>query len=318
MPDDSRKTVDAQGLGVMLLLCMIWGFQQVVIKASAGDVSPLLQIALRSGVAALLVLLMMRWQGEALSTSGGTLKPGLLAGVLFAVEFLFVGAAVNYTSASHLVVFLYTAPIFAALGLAWRLPSERLRPLQWLGIALAFAGVATTFLHRGGATATADHPNMLLGDGLALLAGVFWGATTVVVRCSSLARASAKLTLLYQLGAAFVLLLLAAVVMGHTVFKSTTLAWGSLAFQSVIGAFASFLAWFWLLRKYLASRLGVFTFTTPLFGMAFGVWLLDEKLEPGFLLGAAMVLAGVLVVSGYDWVRAAWAAWLGDKRPASP
>jgi drug/metabolite transporter (DMT)-like permease len=97
-------------------------------------------------------------------------------------------------------------------------------------------------------------------------------------------------TLLYQLVGAFVQLMLAAVVLGQTGFNSTRLAWGSLIFQSLVVSFASFLVWFWLLRNYLASRLGVFSFMTPLFGMAFGVWLLNEPLELSFLVGAMLVL----------------------------
>ncbi|RBA28519.1 EamA/RhaT family transporter, partial [Acinetobacter junii] len=65
----------------------------------------------------------------------------------------------------------------------------------------------------------------------------------------------------------------------------------------------SFLAWFWLLRNYLASRLGVFSFLTPLFGIIFGVWLLDENIEVNFIFGTALVLLGILVVSLQGWLR---------------
>jgi len=73
--------------------------------------------------------------------------------------------------------------------------------------------------------------------------------------------------------------------------------WGNLAFQTVVVAFASYLFWFWLLRRYLASRLSIFSFLTPLFGVAFGVLLLDEPLDPRFVLGAVLVLAGIFVVN---------------------
>jgi len=96
-----------------------------------------------------------------------------------------------------------------------------------------------------------------------------------------------------------VLLLIAAFVMGQSAIKPTPLALGSLIFQSLVVSFASFLAWFWLLRRYLASRLGVFSFMTPLFGIAFGVWLLDEPLEASFVMGAIFVLIGVVLVSGH-------------------
>jgi drug/metabolite transporter (DMT)-like permease len=302
----SRKELDGLAVGLMLVLCLIWGLQQSVLKLVAADIAPILQIALRSGIAALLVALFMLWRKEPITFSDGTWRPGLLVGFLFAFEFLLVGQGIRYTSASHVVVFLYTAPIFVALGLHLRLPSERLGLVQWSGIALAFAGVVITFFGRQQPTQVADGSTMLLGDLLALAGGLAWGATTVVVRCSSLSRASASQTLLYQLLAAFALLLIAAAVSGQTTIHATPLVWGSLLFQALVVSFASFLVWFWLLRTYLASRLGVFSFMTPLFGVAFGVWLLNEPLEMSFLVGAVLVLAGVVLVSNHAWFQKQW------------
>jgi drug/metabolite transporter (DMT)-like permease len=193
-------------------------------------------------------------------------------------------------------VFLYTAPIFAALGLHWRLPAERLGAVQWLGIALAFGGLSIAFFARHQPTAAASG-NMLWGDFLGLLAGMSWGATTMVVRCSRLSSAPATQTLLYQLVCAWVLLLLAALATGQAHFNPSPRVWAALAFHTLVVSFASFLVWFWLLRRYLASRLGVFSFMTPLFGIVLGAWLLDEPVEASFLVGAVPVLLGIVLVS---------------------
>ncbi|MDZ7890529.1 MAG: DMT family transporter [Rhodoferax sp.] len=296
---DTRKPVDGSAVLLIMVLCATWGMQQVVLKATAADIAPVMQIALRSGVAALLVGLVMWWRGESMSLRDGTLVPGLAVGVFFATEFLLVAEGLRHTSASHMVVFLYTAPIFAALGLHWRIPAERLSGLQWSGIAIAFAGIAMTFLGRGhgAATGAAAAGSTLWGDFLGVLAAIAWAATTVVVRCSSLAKAQPSKTLQYQLVMAFGVLLCAAWSSGQAQVNFTPQVWASLAFHAVVVSFASFLAWFWLLRHYLASRLGVFSFMTPLFGMLFGAWLLDEPIEAGFLVGAIPVLVGIVLVS---------------------
>ena len=307
---NTRQALDSRAITLMLVLCAIWGMQQVVLKATAHDIAPIMQIALRSGVAALLVGLVMWWRKEPMNLRDGTLRPGMVVGVLFALEFLLVAEGLRHTSASHMVVFLYTAPMFAALGLAWRLPAERLGWLQWLGIALAFGGIAVTFLGRAPAASPASG-DMLWGDLLGLLGGVAWAATTVVVRSSSLSKASATQTLLYQLVGAFVLLLVGAFATGQARFNPTPTVWASLAFHTLVVSFASFLVWFWLLRQYLASRLGVFSFLTPLFGIVFGVWLLGEPMELRFLLGAIPVLLGIVLVSGGGWLLQ-W--WVWDKR----
>nr|WP_315463180.1 DMT family transporter [uncultured Rhodoferax sp.] len=298
---DTRKAIDGQAIVVMVALCATWGMQQVVLKATAAEIAPVMQIALRSGMAACLVALVMHLRGERMALRDGTLLPGLAVGVLFALEFLLVAEGLRHTSASHMVVFLYTAPIFAALGLHWRLPAERLGLLQWSGIALAFAGIAMTFLGRGHAGAS-DASSILWGDFLGVLAAICWAATTVVVRCSVLSTATPAKTLQYQLVMACVLLFAGAVATGQSHVNWIPTVWASLAFHGVIVSFASFLAWFWMLRTYLASRLGVFSFMTPLFGMLFGSWLLGEPLEAGFLIGAIPVLGGIVLVSAGPWL----------------
>ncbi|HGM5579555.1 TPA: DMT family transporter [Pseudomonas putida] len=297
----ARKNTDAFALQVMLGLCLIWGSQQVMIKWAAVDIAPVMQAAFRSGIAAVLVGLLMCWRGG-WGQLGATWRAGLLAGALFGLEFLFIAEGLKLTSAAHMSVFLYTAPVFTALGLHFMLPSERLRLLQWLGIALAFAGIALAF--AGGLSLDQLDGRVLLGDAMAVLAGLMWGATTVVVRASRLSEAPATLTLFYQLMVGFVGLLLMALFSGQIGAVSLTpLAVGSVLFQGLVVSFFSYLTWFWLLRQYLASNLAVFSFITPLFGVTFGVLLLDEPLSVNFVVGAVMVLGGVVLVSAEPWVR---------------
>lgn len=301
---DQRHPIDTKASAIMLLLCFVWGFQPITLKAVAADISPIMHIALRSAGAALLVAALMRWRGERFDWTAW--RPGILVAMLFALEFVLVGEALVHTSASHTVVFLYSAPVFAALGLHWKLPAERLNTLQWLGIALAFAGVATAFLGRDAQPGGGPVHTSLWGDFLAVLAAAFWGATTVAIRTSRLSQTPPTQTLLYQLLGAAVLLLVFAAVSGRFSVHFTPAVVASLVFQTVVVSFISFLAWFWLLRHYLASRLGVFSFLTPIFGVVLGVLLLNEPIALRFVVGALMVLAGVVVVSAHNLITGWW------------
>ncbi|EOT12092.1 hypothetical protein L346_03120 [Pseudomonas aeruginosa MSH-10] len=297
-----RKSADAFAFQTMLLLCVIWGIQQVTIKWAATDIAPVMQAAIRSGIAAALVGLLMCWRGGWEGLRQGTLGAGLLTGTLFALEFLFIALGLQYTTASHMSVFLYTAPIFSALGLHFLLPSERLRPLQWLGVAVCFGGIAVAF--GGGLSWAEMDGRMLLGDAFGLLAGMSWGATTVAVRGTRLSEAPPSLTLFYQLFVACAGLLLIALFSGQFgEVRWTPVSTASVLFQGVVVSFASYFCWFWLLRCYLANNLAIFSFMTPLFGVTFGVLLLGEPLSLNFVAGAALVLAGITLVSGEQWLR---------------
>ena len=160
----------------------------------------------------------------------------------------------------------------------------------------------------------ADARTSLFGDFLGVLAGLSWGLTTVAIRGSKVATVSATTALLYQLLGAFVLLLATAVATGQTAIHWTPLVGASLAFQSTLVSFASFLAWFWLLRRYAAAQLGVFAFMTPLFGVTFGVLLLGEPVEHSFAMGAVLVMAGIALVSGSAWLGQALGRAAGASR----
>lgn len=300
---DERKALDQTASSLMIVLCMVWGLQQVILKMAASDISPLMQIALRSGLAALLLLPLVLLDKKSQLMNPKNVKAGALVAVLFSLEFFLLAQALQLTSASHAVVLLYTAPIFVALGLHWKLPSERLTLLQWTGIGIAFIGIVVTFIRPQQIGVNTFQQQMLWGDLYALAAAIAWAATTVTVRLSSLAQAAVTQTLFYQLAGSFILLLGLAFFLGQAVVQWTPLVIGSLAFHTLIVSFASFLAWFWLLRNYLASRLGVFSFLTPLFGIIFGVWLLDENIDANFIFGTALVLLGILVVSLQGWLR---------------
>lgn len=302
-----RRHLDLFAISILLMLCLGWGFQQIAIKLASNDIAPTLQIGLRSAFAAtVLLLLMLRSEGLKLFNDG-TLKAGLLAGLMFGVEFLFVGEGLVHTSASHMVVFLYTSPIFTALGMHFIHPDERLSRVQWSGIALAFIGVCIAFLGSGSNEGTS-----LLGDAYALAAGAVWGFTTVLIRGSKLSEAPAVKTLFYQMMMAALLLISAAFLMGNGAMNWTPATTVNMAFQAVLIALASYLTWFWLLKRYLASRMATFVFITPLLGVVFGVLILDEVLTANFVSGGTLVLLGIFLVSAKDLLNRRKARRVGE------
>ncbi len=294
-----RLPLDATAAGLMLALTMLWGLQQVAIKLALPGMSPVTQAALRSIVATGLLLAWARWRGVALWQPGhardGTLWAGLGAGLLFAGEFVFIYSGLTHTTASRMVVFVYLSPILTALGLAWLIPGERLSPVQWAGVLVAFGGLLLAFFDG---LAVDSGRSTLRGDLFGVIAAVLWAATTLLVRKSALAQAPAATTLAWQLGVSALALPLAAWALNEPgVIRLDAQTVGSLVFQSVIVAFASYLAWFWLLTRYLAGRLAVFSFLAPMFGVFFGVVLLGEPLTLRFVVAAALVGAGIALVN---------------------
>jgi drug/metabolite transporter (DMT)-like permease len=288
-----RKTLDATAVSVMVLLCLIWGVGHVAAKFTAQGISLVFQSGIRSLVATGLLLAWVHFRRIPLWERDRTLWPGIFAGLLFATEFIFIFAGLAMTDAARMVVFVYLAPCMTAFGLHFLIPQERLDARQWAGILLAFAGVAVAF-----GDGFAGGRGTLMGDFFGLMGAVFWAATTVLIRATRLASVSAPKTLFYQLVVSGPVLLAASWLIGEPgVTRLSPPIVAAFLYQCVIVAFFSYLSWFWLLRHYLAARLSVLTFLTPLFGVLAGVLLLGEPLTPFFAVAAVLVGAGIYLVN---------------------
>jgi drug/metabolite transporter (DMT)-like permease len=270
---------------------MFWGFQQVLVKATVAELPPVFQSAVRGVGATLLLWLWCQWRGVRLFERDGSLWAGLLVGCLFAAEFAFIYIGLQHTAASRLTVFLYTSPFWVAALLPLFIRTERLRPVQWLGMACAFAAVVFALREGFGGGGA-------MGNLMGLAAGALWGLTTVAIRAANLTRLAAEKLLFYQLAVSTVVLLLLSHLLGEP-WSSTwsQFAIGSVALQTVGGAFASYLAWMWMLGHYPATKISAFVFLTPLFALLFGMLWLGEAVTLTLALSLALVAVGIVLVN---------------------
>jgi drug/metabolite transporter (DMT)-like permease len=291
---ERKHHLDTRATTLLLACCAFWGLQQILIKTTVTEVPPLWQASIRMSGAVVLLWLWCLWRRVPLFERDGTLAGGLLAGLLFAGEFTCIYIGLQHTTASRLTVFLYTSPFVVALLLPRFVAAERLRGMQWIGLSIAFAGVVLAFSESFGHSSSGQ----LFGDALALVAGVLWGLTTLAIRTTRLATASAEKTLFYQIAVTAAVSPLLSLALGEQWgFSYSTYAWFSIFLQTAIGAFASYLAWMWMLRHYPATRISSFTFLTPLFALVFGVVLLKEPLTLQLVLALAGVALGIVLVN---------------------
>ena len=290
----SKRALDGRAIAIVVSLCLLWGLSQVSIKVANRGVSPLFQAAVRSIISASLVVLWARLRGMPLIHRNHTLLHGLAIGFLFGTEFVFVYLGLYYTTASHAVVFLYTAPFFVALGAHWFLPAEPITGRKLIGLVLAFGGVLITFWD------SLHYPTrlQLLGDLLSLTAGFLWAVTSLYLKRVVRTSMSPSQMLFYQLGFSAVQLSLMSLLLEERhISNLTPVVLTSIAYQGIIVAFASYLVWFWLIQVYPVSNISGFTFFTPIFGILLGGLLLQEPLTAKLLVGGGLVTGGMILVN---------------------
>jgi drug/metabolite transporter (DMT)-like permease len=288
------RPLDAPAIALIVALCLSWGFDQVAVKLAIHDIPPLLQSTARSFIAALLVGTWARLRGIALFKRDGTLPAGIVVGVLFALQFLLVYRGLIWTTATRGVLFIYLSPFFVVVGSRWFIPGDRFHVSQWLGLLLSFVGIVIAF---GLPTPAAD-PRQIVGDVMMVGAAAAWAATTLLIKASALNRVSPEKTMLYQLVVSAPLLAVAALVFGERInAMPSALALGALAYQIIWVVSVTYVLWFALIVRYSATRLSVFTFLTPLFGVAAGHLVLNEPLTLPFAAAVTLVALGLVLVN---------------------
>jgi drug/metabolite transporter (DMT)-like permease len=280
-------------IALMLMLCFSWGFNQVAVKLALPDIPPMLQATFRSAGALPVLLIIGFLRGVKFFERDGTLRAGVLAGLLFGFEFVLIYQGLRFTFASRAAVFLYTAPLFVALG-SYQVLGERLGIPQWAGLALSFAGVA---LAIGVPQADIDG-TVLLGDLMVVGGGALWGATTLIAKGTRLRFAAPEKALLYQVAISIPILGAAALLSSETITHPPGLLSVSLlVYQAVWVVGTTFTLWFALVQAYSASKLSAFSFITPLFGVVASYFIMHETLTPVFGVAALLVIAGLFLVN---------------------
>ena len=287
-----RVSFDGLAIALVIFIMFTWGLNQVAIKIGNRGFNPMLMAAGRAALGGLCVFFWCYWKRIPLFGRDGTLKPGMLAGLLFGVEFVLIFLAMELTSVGRVTLMMNVMPFWVAIGSHFLL-GERMSLRAFIGMCVAFLGVFIVF---------SDHisrpgPNAVYGDLLALISGMLWGMTTLVIKRTKLASAAPEKTLLYQLAVAAVVPLPFMSLSGPLIRDPDMLSVLSFLFQSVFVVAVTYPLWFWMVRRYPASKLSNFAFLTPAFGVLLSGVLLSEHLGWKIFAALALIGMGLLIIN---------------------
>lgn len=292
MPPRPRSPLGIADL-VLASLIVIWGANYSVIKASFRFFSPLAFNAARFTLATLTVLVLVKISGQSLRLPPQERRQAVLAGLLANTVYqLFFILGLARTTAGNAALIQATMPLQVAV-LSHFLGRERLSLRAWFGVAMATGGLGMLIVLRQGVRFDLRH---LGGDGLMLAAAFTWACYTLYAD-PLLARVPAmRVTALGFLAGAPPLVLAAFPELATQQWRELPLeAWGALAFSGGLAIGLGYLGWNYALRQLGSTRTAVYSNATPVVA-AVTAWLtLGERWTLGQLLGAALVLSGVII-----------------------
>lgn len=288
----SRKTsIDLYGGAALLALSLMLGLNQVLIKVTNDGLQPVFSAGLRSSVAFFCVLAWAMWRGKTLTIRDGSLIAGMITGVLFAVEFVFLFLALDYTTVARVSIFFYSMPIWMTIGAHLFLPDERITPQKLLGLSLSMIGVAWAFADRGAGGGS------IIGDILCTIGAMCWAAIGLIARVSKMNRAVPEMQLLYQLSVSAVILLPLSLLFGPLIRDLQPIHVPLFMIMAIGVVSIGFLSWFKILSIYPASEMASYSFLAPVFGVIFGWLFLDEKIGVTIIGALTLVSLGIVLIN---------------------
>lgn len=286
------------GPGVILggvSVAALWSVCYPLVTVAVEHAAPLRIAALRAGLAGLTLLLFSIATRRPMPHGRewvAVLVIGLTATSLGFGGMFMAGGRISPGIAE---VVANAQPFLAAL-MGYVALREPLRGRQIAGMALAFAGIAMVAIPAMGAAAGST----VTGPGLAfVVAAAFGVASGNVLMKHFSARLDPVVTTAWQLLAGGTVLFVVVVFVddpGGTVQWSPALIW-ALVGLAIPGTAIAYVLWFGLLARAPLNSLNVFSFLTPVFGLALGWWFFDERLSVLQFGGAGLVVSGAVVAS---------------------
>jgi drug/metabolite transporter (DMT)-like permease len=287
------QPLDFFATSLTILLCAIWGGAFVGIKLSSIDLPPLGSGSIRFCLVSLVLFAWARYQRISLQVDRREMR-SLALTILCSCYTNFVAyMGTAHTTSGRATVFFYTQPIFLAVLAPYFLPGERLTWRKGYGLGLALCGVVALFLGRlsGGEGPT------LIGD-ILVLSGALVSALYGIVVKKTAGKIHPVALICWQSWASWPFLaLLSWCFEAGRPFLFTGRAVAAILYLGLISAAFGFVAFAWLLQRNAATRVTALTFLTPVFGVIYSWFLLDEVLTSVQLLGVLGVCLGVYIVN---------------------
>jgi drug/metabolite transporter (DMT)-like permease len=282
---------DAIGLragALALLMAMLWGGNSVAIKIGLAGMPPAAMAALRFVLGALTVWVGALFVGVSLAVPRAVWKGLAGLGLLFTVQIWLLNAGTGYTTASRSGVLINVYPFFLALFSHFFVPGDRISFAKAIGLVFSFSGVALLFAES---ISLADTHYLLA------LSGMLLGLRQVVLK--RLVQGLHPFQVLFwQASLSLPLFALWSLCLeADAVYMWNAEVVLAVFYQGIVVAGLCFVLLVFLIRHHSPSRLGVFSFLTPVVGVLLSAWLLDEELSPVLLASLALVVLGIVVTN---------------------
>ena len=276
-------------------LSALLGLNHVIIKVVNTGLNPVFFAGLRSLLAFFFLIIYFKLTNKKIEFSKDKMCISILAGIVFALEFLLLFLALDFTSVARNSILYYSMPIWVTVFGHFFLPNERLNFFKSVGLISAFAGVALAVSNNNETFSIYNW--QLIGDFFAIMAAILWAMLIYLVKGTSFKEVPPEMQLVWMVMVSAPILLIASLFFGDLVREFQIIHLWGLLFQSIVVVAGGFLFWLWLAAIYPASGVASFSFLSPIFTILFGWAILNETVNYTFIAAAILVVVGLVFIN---------------------
>ncbi|MDT2075726.1 MAG: DMT family transporter [Planktomarina sp.] len=290
-----KEKIDLFGALALMSLSALLGLNHVIIKVVNTGLNPVFFAGLRSLLAFFFLIIYFKLTNKKIEFSKDKMGISILAGIVFALEFLLLFLALDFTSVARNSILYYSMPIWVTVFGHFFLPNERLNFFKSVGLISAFAGVALAVSNNNETFSIYNW--QLIGDFFAIMAAILWAMLIYLVKGTSFKEVPPEMQLVWMVMVSAPILLIASLFFGDLVREFQIIHLWGLLFQSIVVVAGGFLFWLWLAAIYPASGVASFSFLSPIFTILFGWVILNETVNYTFIAAAILVIVGLVFIN---------------------
>ena len=292
---EKKEKIDLFGALALIGLSALLGLNHVIIKVVNTGLNPVFFAGLRSLLAFFFLIVYFKLTNKKIDLSKDKMGISILAGIVFALEFLLLFLALDFTSVARNSILYYSMPIWVTVFGHFFLPNERLNFFKSVGLISAFAGVALAVSNNNETFSIYNW--QLIGDFFAIMAAILWAMLIYLVKGTSFKEVPPEMQLVWMVMVSAPILLIASLFFGDLVREFQIIHLWGLLFQSIVVVAGGFLFWLWLAAIYPASGVASFSFLSPIFTILFGWAILNETVNYTFIAAAILVIVGLVFIN---------------------
>ena len=289
----TNKSIDGVAASFLIVFSILLGLNQVCVKLVNVGMHPVFQVALRSTLAIIPILLYCYFTKKKIIISDGSFIPGVIAGILFAVEFIFLFTALDYSTVTRVSLIFYTMPVWLTLSAHFLIDNDKLSLKKIIGLALAVFGLILAIYEPNGEY----NEKQFFGDLYSLLASFCWAAIAIMLKTTRLNKSIPETQLLYQLIVSGIILLPISFLFNDFIRDMNISLVLIFLFQVTIIMCLGFIGWLWVMSRYSASSTSSFAFLTPIFGVLFGWLIMDDNINLQIYLSLVLTCMGIYMIN---------------------